>query len=303
MSPGCVHRFPTAALWLWCPNRRRRTTSHRQPACPAPPSADTVSQAPSSQVPAHTANEAPVAGGVGLLPGPAHANVFPTSLRHIKSLFFFMCRCSQNKLKVSFLKAAGHVCSELLRTFFSLQLCVPRVALQSPSKLGWMAQERKEQTVKVMNMRERCCYCLIWSHDGAGMKMPPVLHASFPFTLEPTRACTRAEPINAGATHMAAVRRAGCQLWVCAVKTQQHHNACLPVILCELDFTQADKKRAATAKSAAATSANAHHKGKSGVLIHGRKLQQLSAFGAPSVGPRLVSRVLTQHVRMRVDSG
>lgn len=80
-------------------------------------------------------------------------------------------------MKVSFLKAVGHVCSELLRTFPSLQLCVLQVALQFTSKLCWMAQDRKEQTVKVMNTRERCCYCLIWSHDVAGMKMHSVLHA------------------------------------------------------------------------------------------------------------------------------
>lgn len=88
-----------------------------------------------------------------------------------------MCSFSENKLKVSFLKAVGHVCSELLRTFFSLQLCVLQVALQLTSKLCWMAQEWKEQAVKVMNMRERCCYCLIWSHDVAGVKTHSVLNA------------------------------------------------------------------------------------------------------------------------------
>lgn len=191
-----------------------------------------------------------------------------------------MCRFSQNKCKVSFLKAVGHVCSELLRTFFSLQLCVLQVALQLTSKLCWMAHEQKEQTVKVMNMRERCCYCLIWSHDGAGMKMPSVLHASFPSHLSPLVHALVQNP----STLVQHICGAGCQLWVYAVKTQRHQNACRPVILRELDFTQADKKRAVTAKSAAGTSANAHHKGKSSILIHGHKLQQLSAFRAEACG-------------------
>lgn len=38
------HRCRTAASWLWCPNRPPPTTSPPQPAYPAPPSADTVSQ-------------------------------------------------------------------------------------------------------------------------------------------------------------------------------------------------------------------------------------------------------------------
>lgn len=44
MSHVCLCRCQTAALWRWCPNRPHPTTSPPQPAFPAPPSADTVSQ-------------------------------------------------------------------------------------------------------------------------------------------------------------------------------------------------------------------------------------------------------------------
>lgn len=66
-------------------------------------------------------------------------------------LFFFSpCCFCENKFKVSFLKASGRVCSELLRTFFSLQPCALPVALLLTSNLCWMVQEWTEQTVNVM---------------------------------------------------------------------------------------------------------------------------------------------------------
>lgn len=172
----------------------------------------------SGRVPAHTLNEAPVGCSV------------------------------ENTFKVSFPQSSGpHLlraaqsCSEP----FSLHPRMLQVALQSTSELCWVAQERKEQTVKVMSMRERCCSCC-WNGDAS------CAACLIPFTLEPTRACSRAESINAGATHMPA----GCQLWV---KTQQHHNACAPALLSLLHTSRQKVRRpgqSSAREKAANTSAN-----------------------------------------------
>lgn len=185
MCSGCVHRCQTAALWRWCPNRRRHTTSHLQPACPAPPSADMVSHAAASKIPTHRVNEALVGCCVYLLRGCCHANVFLMTLSHIKCSFFFprvaSARTNLKSLSSKQWAVSAQSCSE---PFLSPTVCAAGCFTVDVQPL--LGGARVDRTDSERNEHEGETRLLFDStHDVAGIKMHPVLQAPVPSHLSP----------------------------------------------------------------------------------------------------------------------
>lgn len=148
MSHVCLCRCQTAALWRWCPNRPRPTTSPPQPAFPAPPSADTVSQSKHASsiqapvlclAPVGTVQTTHILGNYGCARWLTH-QLISCKCNHVVSQAYQNVFCTRHFRyeQSQFLspQSNGQLCLELLffplprafflffATLFSFQLCV-----------------------------------------------------------------------------------------------------------------------------------------------------------------------------------
>lgn len=154
-----------------------------------------------------------------------------------------------------------------------------------------MEQEWTEQTVNVMNTRERRRYCLIQATTSLE-KIHPVPQAPAP-------------------SHLSLLVHAlSCSIHTCSVcwgcvcgggGSMQHQNSCLPVTVGELCLRKRDEKEVVTAKSERKHSSQ---RGKKQHLHTSVQTSRVSVCGVKTfVGTSLISYVLAQRVRMHVDTG